>query len=495
MSLLRGMRAVLLVGAGVATAHGAYLALRNHVPLGVFLGAWALVWIFLLCASAAAVVIALVKMVRRSDLDDWGSGVSLRVGFVCLTLGWITFLFAWQPFEPFWFDLWFGLVAGVFAGTLSARRWILMIPAKARRIADFTSFNLCLAVVLAEFILRIVAVVAPSPLLAQVDTGPWQYMESFRLQPGQIHRGFPANSRGHYDDDFGPREPGQPLVAVIGDSFSVGAVPHSLHYTTVCEQELPGVRVDNYGIAAIGPREYQHIFEHEVLPNHPDLVIVSLFAGNDLEIEGGWALRAHPWLRSWFDLDNVLSYLLPKRLRAMKDAREASFGDSRVVSGADEVVAAYPWVEDPRLERPSRSQEAFIALEQDRAMKACRLLTTSGEVVRILREMRDASSVPVAVMLIPDEFQVEDALWEEVIAGLEGEPALDRYRPQREILDGLEAAGIPALDLLPALRSVDALEDRRLHVYHSCDTHFNARGNRVAGQDLAQFIRPMLPAR
>ena len=57
------------------------------------------------------------------------------------------------------------------------------------------------------------------------------------------------------------------------------------------------------------------------------------------------------------------------------------------------------------------------------------------------------------------------------------------------MLPWLEAQGIPNLALLPILRSVVPLPDGQRHLYHLQDTHFNARGNDVAGKAMADFIR------
>jgi len=92
------------------------------------------------------------------------------------------------------------------------------------------------------------------------------------------------------------------------------------------------------------------------------------------------------------------------------------------------------------------------------------------------------------VMLIPDEFQVEDTIWELARAGVDGE-RFDRDRPQRVLTAWLAEQGIPCLDLLPALLRVPPLADGRRHLYHLRDTHFNARGNAVAGEQLASLLR------
>ncbi len=111
-----------------------------------------------------------------------------------------------------------------------------------------------------------------------------------------------------------------------------------------------------------------------------------------------------------------------------------------------------------------------------------------ARVLQVFERMRaECGARPFGVLLIPDEFQVEDALWAEL--ELEG---LERDRPQRLLAAELGRRGIPVLDLLPVLRGTAALGDGRRHVYHLRDTHWNARGNRAAGEALAGFVRGLL---
>ncbi len=90
-------------------------------------------------------------------------------------------------------------------------------------------------------------------------------------------------------------------------------------------------------------------------------------------------------------------------------------------------------------------------------------------------------------MLIPDEFQVDDALWSAIEA--RAQAPLDRDRPQRLLNAWLAENSFEVLDLLPHLRAEPPLDDGRPHLYHRADTHFNARGNDATARALAEFLR------
>ena len=105
-----------------------------------------------------------------------------------------------------------------------------------------------------------------------------------------------------------------------------------------------------------------------------------------------------------------------------------------------------------------------------------------------MTEIRKAAAeTPVLIMLIPDQFQVDDQLWQAL-----GMQDRDRDQPQKRIIAWLQAEGIPYLDLLEVLRAVPVMADGQRHLYHLRDTHFNARGNSVTGKALAEFLRQNL---
>jgi len=253
----------------------------------------------------------------------------------------------------------------------------------------------------------------------------------------------------------------------------------------LAEQAL-GATVANLGAPGIGPPEYLCLLVDEAMPLDPDAVVVCVFVGNDLSYADVEKDLPDPFLRGFLQRDSVLAWVLPGRL--VRIARER---DRAVVS--PEKAESSPPAADPLLEEPSMSAEAFLRLETQRAREVCAIDPASLESFRdAMRSMKAAAgSARLVVMLIPDEFQVEDAVWEDVRSDPRG-TSLDRDHPQKVLLPWLEEHGFLVLDLLPALRSVPPLADGRRHLYHLRDSHFNARGNRVAGEALAEFLRPKL---
>jgi SGNH hydrolase-like domain, acetyltransferase AlgX len=88
----------------------------------------------------------------------------------------------------------------------------------------------------------------------------------------------------------------------------------------------------------------------------------------------------------------------------------------------------------------------------------------------------------LAVVLIPDEFQVNGAVLQEALAeaGIERKQ-LDLDAPQRRFKEFLAQSGVPCLDLLQAFRGVP-------NTYAPCDTHWNIAGNRLAAREIAKWL-------
>lgn len=367
-----------------------------------------------------------------------------------------------------------------------------VFPGRMRRGLDVLGMNAALILILAEIGLRVVAAFWPSPLLVTASMPSQIRRDSGRQPPGSLLFGFPINSGGHYDTEFVPRSATPKRIVVwIGDSFSYGAVPHAYHFTTLAETELRGVDVYNMGYPGLGLGDYLYLLEHEALPLDPDLVIVELFVGNDVIDNPSPAGPAR-----WFDADSYLLAVVWHRLQLMRRAKlfDAARAIKSFAPADSELPVRYPWLTDPLLEHPTMGRDVFLQLETRRAGDVCVLDQSAFErCFRALRLLQQgAGNVPLAFMVIPDEFQVEDSLWDEVVRG-NTEP-MDRDLAQREIVPWLRARGLPVLDLLPLMRAVEPMKDGRRHLYHLQETHFNARGNAIAAHALAPFVDSLLTA-
>ncbi|HJP01380.1 MAG TPA: hypothetical protein QF764_06405 [Planctomycetota bacterium] len=365
-----------------------------------------------------------------------------------------------------------------------------LLPERARRVLAGLSLSLPLLLVTGELGVRGLRIAWPHPILVTESASSEIKRGAGRRQPGSFLYGFPLNSGGHYDTEFVPRsELSGPLVVSIGDSFSYGTVPLPHHYTSVCEQELPGVEVYNMGYPGIGPGDYLYLLETEALALDPDLILIEIFLGNDID-----ALSKAPTAPRWFDADSYLLTVLAFRLKSFD---QAEIADTVGAASTAERALNQPWLADPLLEKPSLGEEIYMLVETQAAAAVCEHhervawgLRHAEFLKSLIRLERAAGDVPLVFVLLPDEFQIEDRLWQEILRRTG--KSLDRDLPNREALAWARSHGRAMLDMTPALRAVAPLPDGERHLYHLRNMHFNKRGNEVVGRELAPLVRSLL---
>jgi hypothetical protein len=230
--------------------------------------------------------------------------------------------------------------------------------------------------------------------------------------------------------------------------------------------------------------------EHALLD--PDLVVVGFFVGNDFTDERGQELAD---VQSGRAIE--LSYTLRLvrnlgRVWAQRTAGESWQPPESIDPGSGECGREL----DPgrrAVEPPRFAEKDYFILEGARMQICSRarrqdFLEAAAEVVAVFErfdaEVRAAGS-ELVVMMIPDEYQVDEGLRDRVLVHL-GE-SIDEYdidSPQRHLADALAGIGVRTVDLLPRFRS--AARNRRL--YWPLNTHWNPAGHALAAEVLAEEL-------
>ncbi len=348
-------------------------------------------------------------------------------------------------------------------------RWLGLLR-RAVRPLDLLSVNLALLLVLTEGGARLLQALAPSPLLVPPNAKAENAIRAQRLPPGSVFRGFPVNALGFVDEEFRrAREPGVGRIAALGDSFAVGAVPYRENFLTLLDDLLDHSRdsgarweVMNFGVSGVSPREYLHTWRTQARFFEPDLVLLCFFTGIDFR-----ELRPSSLLHG----GSFYLFAIGRRLLAI---------------GAE-----------PRFSRDetnSLGEDTFRKVELQRVRLAARDMDGDTEqrypaTFRQLREIAAELGPHLRVVIIPDEYQVNPQLLPELLGSAEAAAAYDADQPSRRLREFLEAEGIPYLDLLEPLREAEALA----RTYIPNNTHWNARGNRVAAEALARWLGEGLP--
>ncbi len=337
---------------------------------------------------------------------------------------------------------------------LKAPRWF--------RAVEMIGWNLMLAILLVELALRAYSAQrGDMPLIN--DT-----LDAYRLTPGKDYGyGLGGNSLGYPGNDFvREKVPGTMRIAALGDSFAVGpVVPFADNYLTRLQDLIPGVEVYNFGVSAAGPREYLAILRRDVWRFNPDIVLISIFIGNDITETLATPRHLDPRCHSL--------YLLTTR--AWRLVRERSRQEN--VAHVDRLSATalspetYREVEARRLTVCQHPVPANVEKKWQRALM---------HFDEIIAECRNRE-VPLAVVLIPDEFQVSAEVLTTALqyAGL-STADIDLDAPQKRLLRWFGERNTPVIDLLPHFR------ERGL--YAPCDTHWNVEGNHLAADCVADWL-------
>ncbi|KKL53686.1 hypothetical protein LCGC14_2272980, partial [marine sediment metagenome] len=148
------------------------------------------------------------------------------------------------------------------------------------------------------FLLSFVTVVALGEVLLRAyhKVRPVAYFTEdkllkYRGKPHEKVMGYQLNSRGFKDREHSLEKPaGTYRIAAVGDSFAFGSVPYPANYLTLLEEYLnrdgmQSFEVIDMGIVGTEPPEYFRLVRDEALLYEPDMVLVSLFTGNDFYLK------------------------------------------------------------------------------------------------------------------------------------------------------------------------------------------------------------------
>ena len=335
----------------------------------------------------------------------------------------------------------------------------------AIRMLTIALVNLLLFVALAEVGFRLYDRFNPSFVF---------YKDSYnryRGAPGAPDWDFRLNSQGFKDLAFEPKRDGVYRILGLGDSFAFGVVPYADNYLTRLEAMLQAqgleVEIYNMGIPGAGPGDYLALLVREGLALEPDMVLVSVFIGNDFSDSRRRGLHEYSYLVSFL-----------RYLNAVNQDYEG-----RVVHGPTDYCD----------DCPNFTTERFLQLEAKRSFvfrhgdpKFERRFDDTMHHLEKLQSLCAREGIELLVALIPDEMQVDPALLERVAeTHFDGLPAAawDLQQPNRRLAEAFERLSIAYLDLLPALSEPD-----RPPLYRPRDSHWNIAGNRRAAEALLPWV-------
>jgi hypothetical protein len=361
------------------------------------------------------------------------------------------------------------VIAGVVACAAGAgwgrsRRAVAAAFARSRalRLADALLWNVALVLVVGEIVLAVAGRLISNPLLVAPNASARERIEEQRRNVFEYFGRNAGNTRGHNDAEPRSDATGVVRVVALGDSFAYGIVGYEKNFLTRLESKLAErvglpVEVVNLGLPGLQPKDYLQMLAEEGVALRPDLVVVLLFAGNDLMRVGA----ATPFdARNW----RLVGFVL--RLWRFAAERARTQDPGAAAAAAPKGAMSYaPFLRRDRSDSVQRGYDDTLAVLDEIVARA--------------------APTPVAIAVLPTELQVNPQLRASALSQLQlREQDLDLDAPARATRAHLEARGVAVIDLLPAL----AAAERAGNTYAPRDSHWNERGNEVAAEVLAESL-------
>lgn len=296
----------------------------------------------------------------------------------------------------------------------------------------------------------------------------------YRGKPLSANYDSKLNSQGFQGPEFTEAKPANTYrILSIGDSFAFGILPIQYNYNTRIERQLnrqlanqgKQFQVINMGIPSIGPRDYLALLTNEGIKLNPDMVMISLFIGNDiLEAE-----RAMDQKRDWYTYSYVLSFFnyviqVQRKYEGQLYGPNATYIDDKPSLAADKFLEI------------QTGRAAIFVKDQPEFLTA---FNNQVEYIKQIKKICDSKKIKLLVVMLPDETQVNPQLQQQVVANAQVTPErFDVGQPNRLFTEVFTKGNINYLDLLDGFLA----ESKEESLYKPRDTHWNIAGNRLASR-------------
>jgi len=322
-------------------------------------------------------------------------------------------------------------------------------------------------------------------------------LAGYRLKPGartrfttsEFDTEISINNAGVRDaEDLGPKQPGEKRIVVLGDSLVLSVqVPFEQTFSELLEARLnaaaaaaggtPPVRyrVINAGVQGYGPVEELLFFRSVVKTLQPDLVLTTLFVGNDAEE----AVTSAPKLQEKRATTDLLRESATQGLRrTVRRSMVLQVLRLRLRSATDR-LRGFTAAPEPPL-------QTYAERPADRIAQGLEI--TRNCVAQIASEAA-AVGARTAIVLMPARFQLDDTDYghlREAVAQQGGE--LVRDAATERFKASLSPLALPMTDLLVPLRQAAPGPP----LFFELNVHLTPRGHTVVADHLAQFVTGVL---
>jgi hypothetical protein len=309
-------------------------------------------------------------------------------------------------------------------------------------------------------------------------------------------------SRGYLTEDIFNKKKDVIRILTLGDSFSVYLRDKQQNYNNFLQQKYIGsgrgdVEIVNAGMEAMGPGYYWHVINNIGDLIKPDLIIVGFFVGNDFEEAdfsvyiGNFIIEPKNLYKRYLKYDQFRHWRLYRLLKNKYSRyRDAQRKKEEAKSQPSQPVGTF-------------SQETYLEVEKKRSWLFDKnnwgLLNQQwrecSEIILKMKDWCDRRQVKLVIAILPEQFQVDQALRQAVLAKYNHIAAenLDLSYPDNLIVNFCRTHNIHCLDLLGQFQE----QGKSRPLYSVRDSHWNAAGNRLAADLIFEYLdkNQLLPPR
>ncbi len=309
-------------------------------------------------------------------------------------------------------------------------------------------------------------------------------------------------SRGYLTEDIFNKKKDVFRILDLGDSFSIFLKDKGQNYNDFLQQQFVGsgkseVEIVNAGMEGMGPGYYWYALNKYGDLFKPDLVLVGFFVGNDFEeadfavIIGNYISEPKDFIKRYsryYQFSRLRLYRLLKNKYTRY--REAQLKKQEAKRHTSQQVGNF-------------SEETYLEVERSRSWifdkNKWELLHQEwrkcSELILKMKDWCDRRKIKLVIAILPDQFQVDQALREAVLAkyGHIAENNLDLSYPDSLIVNFCRTHNINCLDMLEQFQE----QGKTRPLYSLRDSHWNAAGNRLAADLIFEYLdkNQLLPPR
>jgi hypothetical protein len=341
-----------------------------------------------------------------------------------------------------------------------------------------------------------VRALAPEPLTRARDARRGAFTQPGRhpVQTAEYQVTVQVNAQGFVDRDWGPKAPGVPRVALLGDSFVQAAqVELDQGVGRRLDRWLDAkrghdVEVLSLGVPGAGTATALQLYDQHAVDLEPDLVVLAFLVSNDV-------FNNHPGLdtkpdKPYFGLvDGALAPIEAADAGLGAVARTGLWRHSHLVRAVGRRVLAGAEARD-RVRRGDGLPVDLRVHDPQQPSPWPEAWAVTEALVAALAERCAADGVAFGVLLLPDRIMATEAGARAAVGRWPALASWDLQAATRQA-EARFSPHAPVFDLTPAFTWSEQLGDGAL--YFARDGHWTARGHDVAAQFAAGEVAAWLP--